>query len=269
MNVFSSCIQLTTGRSVDEIGDFYRLPRQHVYLALDPVLHDIPWESTPTLRSQSVSRIPSYSYLQRSRSQPLVRRGIDPKKTFFIINPTGDMPKTEKSLLPVLQRCGFFGINGSVGRENCSPKSLLSHDCYLYMGHNAGGALIPPKCLRELGTLPTGCAVVLMGCSSCFADGASENFLVAGCPSFTGCLWDVADGDIDRFTRCLLETTNAERDEVRPVDASDMMSKLSFDDRMTVPEAIAVARSACKLRHLTGSAVVTYGIPIGFQFAQH
>jgi len=57
----------------------------------------------------------------------------------------------------------------------------------------------------------------------------------------------VTDGEIDRFFMALLDW---------------WLSKDQDNPRRQLLEAIRQARKACKLPNLTGSAVVTYGLPI-------
>ena len=59
-----------------------------------------------------------------------------------------------------------------------------------------------------------------------------------------GTLWDVTDGDIDRFTTVLLE------------------SWLSAGSGAPLLDHVGPARQATDHRHLTGAAVVVYGLPV-------
>jgi separase len=70
-------------------------------------------------------------------------------------------------------------------------------------------------------------------------------YLHASCPALVANLWDVTDGEIDRFCTALLEHTTRE--------GGSLLS------------AVARARSACRLRFLTGAAAVAYGVPLAFQ----
>ena len=56
-------------------------------------------------------------------------------------------------------------------------------------------------------------------------------------------LWDVTDGDIDRFTAALLDRMRSNQ---------------------PIPVAVAAARQACLLKFLVGAAPVVYGIPVPF-----
>ncbi|KAJ1621751.1 hypothetical protein T492DRAFT_1067382 [Pavlovales sp. CCMP2436] len=92
-----------------------------------------------------------------------------------------------------------------------------------------------------------------MGCSSGAPAFAGEfelptmhgSYLLGGSPAVIATLWDVTDGDIDRFCAALLE-------------------RCSTHDGVSLPCALAHARSACKMAHLVGAAPVCYGIPARF-----
>lgn len=62
-------------------------------------------------------------------------------------------------------------------------------------------------------------------------------------PSLVAVLWDVTDGDIDRLSKALLEQWLEGREGV------------------LLAQALATARSACKLEGLNGYAAVMYGDP--------
>ena len=58
-------------------------------------------------------------------------------------------------------------------------------------------------------------------------------------------LWDVTDGDIDRFTATLLD-------------------KMQLAAHQRIPNAVNDARQSCVLKYLVGAAPVVYGLPIAF-----
>ncbi|KAG8465051.1 hypothetical protein KFE25_012414 [Diacronema lutheri] len=68
-------------------------------------------------------------------------------------------------------------------------------------------------------------------------------YLLGGSPSVVGTLWDVTDGDIDRFCAALLAECAAE-------------------GGVPLLPALARARAACKMVRLVGAAVVSYGLPM-------
>ncbi len=105
-----------------------------------------------------------------------------------------------------------------------------------------------------------------MGCSSgrlkhngdFDASGMALKYLTAGAPGLLSkkdCalltamtvvvanLWDVTDGDIDRFTCHLLD---------------------SLGSSIPVPTLVSRARQACTLKFLVGAAPVVYGLPVCF-----
>lgn len=87
--------------------------------------------------------------------------------------------------------------------------ALQSHDLFIYFGHGSGEQYLSGRNIRRLDHCA---AAVLMGCSSgrlsCRGDyepvGVPLSYIIAGCPSIIANLWDVTDGDIDRFSRILL-----------------------------------------------------------------
>jgi len=58
-----------------------------------------------------------------------------------------------------------------------------------------------------------------------------------------GCLWDVTDRDIDRFTE-------------------SMVNRLLATRGQHLLDTVSAGRSACRMRYLTGAAPVVYGLPI-------
>lgn len=116
---------------------------EHIFLVLDRHVQELPWESIPILRGRAISRIPSLAFLlDRLPSQmpgaetnglsdpDLLRKGIDPRKTFFILNPSGDLVKTQSTFESWLEgMISTSGWKGIVGREPTSLeiKSALSN----------------------------------------------------------------------------------------------------------------------------------------------
>jgi separase len=66
---------------------------------------------------------------------------------------------------------------------------------------------------------------------------------VAGCAGVVGMMWDVSDGDINRFAMAVMETWLA-----RP--------------ELSLPEVLPLARGACQLANLNAGAPVYYGLPV-------
>lgn len=101
----------------------------HMFLVLDKNVQSIPWESIPILRGRSVSRIPSMDFLidrlefakwQKSaghrEADALVDRVVvDPKKTYYVLNPSGDLKGTEGRFSSWLNEMNGIGWEGTIG----------------------------------------------------------------------------------------------------------------------------------------------------------
>lgn len=124
----------------------------HIFLVLDKNVQGIPWESIPVLRRNSVSRIPNLSFLidrvQMARhlrglspfpdpveiasSTIMVdRASVDPRRTFYILNPSGDLQPTQERFqdwVKGMQRVGWDGIVGRVPSEDELIRALTTYD---------------------------------------------------------------------------------------------------------------------------------------------
>ncbi|SRR5258708_9926287 len=121
----------------------------HLFIVLDKELQGIPWESIPILRGRSVSRIPSISFLVDrvhlarhlkglpisslgSLDYPIVdRTTVNPKNTFFILNPSGDLKSTQERFegwLKNMKKVGWEGIIGRIPTEEELVRALASYD---------------------------------------------------------------------------------------------------------------------------------------------
>jgi separase len=109
----------------------------HLFLVLDKNLQGLPWESTPVLRGRSVSRVPNLAFLHdrvdlaRRRRQgaapddaPVDRAVVDPRKTYFMLNPSGDLKGTEARFAGQLQDMKAVGWAGIVGRAPSEQEFL-------------------------------------------------------------------------------------------------------------------------------------------------
>lgn len=110
---------------------------QHLFLVLDKKTQGLPWESIPSLRSRSVSRIPAISFLidrlelvhhlrkdNGSFASTVDRTAVDPTKTFYVVNPTGDLNTTQKTFEPVFSKYAELGWRGIVGRAPSEEEML-------------------------------------------------------------------------------------------------------------------------------------------------
>ncbi|KAF9565327.1 hypothetical protein EC968_004164 [Mortierella alpina] len=292
----------------------------HVILILDKHLQGFPWESCPALRGEAVSRMPSMwflrdrilqqRFLSSSGGQDSIYRQdqapgqrqersewrdleVDPQRTFYILNPAGDLKNTEKEFEDYVQ--SQEGWDGIVGRAPLNVEymnALSKYELYIYFGHSGGEQYIKTSQIRQLGH----CAVsLLLGCSSGSLKGSGEfdptgnamNYLLAGCPTLVANLWDVTDRDLDRFSKAVFSlwgldenwrgrTPSAgswlERDGVESMEGieeggseeggrEEGAMKSSPGARLSIVEAVKEAREECRLKYLVGAASVVYGIP--------
>ncbi|EEB07457.1 separase/separin [Schizosaccharomyces japonicus yFS275] len=230
---------------------------EHTVLVLDKIVHAFPWESLPSLRGKSVSRVPSFEVLNRliladkTIDNSFVE--VDPSKGSYILNPALDLRNTQQKFEQQLIQLGWPGY---IGKPPTSDefKNLLKHsDVFLYFGHGGGEQYITSQDIMSLDR----CAVsILMGCSSGALHesglyepwGTPVSYLVGGCPTLVANLWDITDKDIDRFSQNMLERWGLfAKDRLRPA--------------LDICLAVSKSRDCCHLRYLNGAAPVVYGIP--------
>jgi separase len=118
---------------------------EHVFLVLDKNLQGLPWESIPILRGRSVSRIPSVDFLldrleyaemkRRTQSssdkQASVGAVVDPRKGFFILNPSGDLRRTQERFqdwAKGMKQAGWDGVIGRPVSEQQFENALRQND---------------------------------------------------------------------------------------------------------------------------------------------
>ncbi|KAI0824951.1 peptidase family C50-domain-containing protein [Trametes gibbosa] len=250
----------------------------HLFLVLDKNVQGIPWESLPVLRGQSVSRIPSMDFLLdrlefshwrkwedgRAQDGRVDRASVDPRRTYFVLNPSGDLKRTEGRFADWLREMKGVGWDGVVGRapsEQQFVDALTNRDLMIYFGHGGAEQYIRSHKIRHL---PRCAATMLWGCSSGVLKymgdfdrtGTPYHYMLAGCPTLVANLWDVTDRDIDKFSQAVFDDLHLTPDAVERWHAED-----SARARTSVVRAVARARECCKLKYLTGAAPVVYGIP--------
>lgn len=133
---------------------------------------------------------------------------------------------------------------------------------------------------------PTCAAALLLGCSSAQltipgifeAHGPPLSYILAGSPAVVGCLWDVTDGDLDRFSEGLLgrwgvvesrsEELKQERERLQKRRKVRGLRKGRENtgegdelQKVDLCEAVRRSRPDCYLRFLNGAAMVVYGVP--------
>lgn len=214
-------------------------------LVLEPALHALPWENTPMLQHHHVYRVLSMGASLEAAAR-WASTDIDSRQAYYLLNPSGDLAATQAAFADWFAEQGWSGHAGHPPSPDWLP-ALQRSQLFVYFGHGAGERYLPNSVLRRLRRCP---AALLMGCSSARLRGEGGyapsgpvlSYNQAGAPVAVANLWDVTDGDIDRFSRRLLGrwVGGGERD---------------------VAASVGGSREACRLRWLIGAAPVCYGLP--------
>ncbi|KAF4992853.1 hypothetical protein FDECE_13583 [Fusarium decemcellulare] len=268
----------------------------HTVLVLDKALHAFPWESMPCMEGLAVSRVPSLACLRQLilESQPSANESGTPEDALeghyvsaergtYILNPSTDLVNTQATFQPSLKTLQTWdGIVNRAPKQDEFEQALSNSEILLYFGHGSGAQYIRARTIRHLAKCKP--ATFLMGCSSASLTEAGEfecygpvwNYMMAGCPAVVGTLWDVTDRDIDRFAgRSFEEWGLFPRGTFKETKRAKGKSKASIDEdaseaegdglvtrNVSLAEAVARSRGACKFRYLNAAAVVLYGIPV-------
>ena len=206
----------------------------------------------------------------------------------YILNPSADLKNTQTYFQSgLLSLTSWTKIVKKAPEEPEFVEALSQSDILLYFGHGSGAQYIKGKSVRKLAKCKP--ATFLMGCSSAALTEAGEfesygtvwNYMMAGCPAVVGTLWDVTDRDIDRFAGRAFEewglfpaSTFKEETQKGKTKAKgrrlveDEVDKVGVGQRqgdgvkISLVQAVAKARAACRLRYLNAAAVIVYGIPV-------
>ena len=113
----------------------------HLFLVLDKNVQGLPWESIPILRGCSVSRIPGMDFLidrlefvkwqanaghrERQEAGSVFDRAIvDSRKTYYVLNPSGDLKGTETRFASWLREMHECGWEGTISRPPSEQQFL-------------------------------------------------------------------------------------------------------------------------------------------------
>lgn len=122
------------------------IPDNHMFLVLDKNIQGLPWESIPILRGESVSRIPDVRFLLdrldladferggKNKGPSVDRARVDPRKTFFVLNPAGDLTGTEgrfNEWLKEMKGAGWRGLTCQAPSEQQFLNALQTQDLVL------------------------------------------------------------------------------------------------------------------------------------------
>ncbi|KAM6215885.1 separin [Rhynchocyon petersi] len=232
---------------------------KHLILMLDKDLQKLPWESMPSLRALPVTRLPSlrflltYSIIKESSASSVLSQGVDPRSTFYVLNPHNNLSSTEEQFRGTFSsEAGWRGVVGEVPSPEQVQAALTEHDLYIYAGHGAGARFLDGHTVLRLNCRAV---ALLFGCSSAAlavhgnleGAGIVLKYIMAGCPLFLGNLWDVTDRDIDRYTAALLQ------------------GWLGAGAGAPLLHYVSQARQAPRLKHIIGAAPVAYGLPVSLR----
>ncbi|XP_007947715.1 separin [Orycteropus afer afer] len=232
---------------------------RHLVLVLDKDLQKLPWENMPSLRALPVTRLPSfrflltYSIIKESGASSVLSQGVDPRSTFYILNPHNNLSSTEEKFRATFSsEAGWRGVVGEIPSLEQVQAALTEHDLYIYAGHGAGARFLDGQTVMRLSCQAV---ALLFGCSSAAlavhgnleGAGIVLKYIMAGCPLFLGNLWDVTDRDIDRYMAALLQGW---------LGAGPGAPLLCYVNQ---------ARQAPRLKYLIGAAPVAYGLPVSLR----
>ncbi|TID31060.1 hypothetical protein CANINC_000304 [Pichia inconspicua] len=231
---------------------------------------NLPWESIPSLRKRSVTRMPTLQQLKLYLTQykNLLDDGISSDTGYYVINPGGDLKRTEENLAPKFKFLdGWNGVIGAPPTEMELMKAFDTNGLYIYAGHGGGEQFVKSKTIKARNKIPP---TLLLGCSSgalkgegfVYPYGTAYNYIMGGCPMLLVNLWDVTDKDIDTFTVEMLTNWGffVDYDSLDPFDLNATSE--------TLPESVAKSRDICKLKYLNGAAPVVYGLPLRLESNQ-
>jgi separase len=121
---------------------------EHTFLILDKNIQGLPWENIPILRGKSVSRIPSVDFLldrvqlagwlAHGAGAPTVvdRAAVDPRKGYCVLNPSGDLVRTEgrfKGWVEDMEKVGWQSVVGHAPSEQQFLDALRKKDLVVYV----------------------------------------------------------------------------------------------------------------------------------------
>ncbi|GFP93870.1 separase [Phtheirospermum japonicum] len=285
---FDNTVQSLFKRVLEMSGNFDQSEynRKPIILVLDFDVQMLPWESMPILRNQEVYRMPSISSIfatldrccqneEQSETSISAFPLIDPLDSYYLLNPDGDLGRTQVEFESWFKDQNIEGTTGTVPTIEELTVALKNHDLFIYFGHGSGTQYIPNHEIQKL----DGCAAtLLLGCSSgslylkgCYLpQGAPISYILAGSPVIVANLWEVTDRDIDRFGKAMLNAWLTERssassecarcNNVPPVNNCKSMK---CNHRPRIGSFMGQARDACNLGFLIGASPVCYGVPTG------
>lgn len=120
--------------------------RDATILILDKKTQAMPWECIPILFDLPVCRAPSIHYViaraaqfSKSADRNCIRDGVDDSRCFYLLNPSGDLLKSQALLEPYFKAMKWKGHAGSSPMSTWLQDHLQSNDLFVYVMRS------PPK----------------------------------------------------------------------------------------------------------------------------
>jgi separase len=109
---------------------FSSFERKHVCLLIDKSLHQIPWECLPTLRQQTITRMPSIHFLLAHLKTCAAT--INKQNAFYIVDPGCDFVHTREKIQSFFQsQKSWQGIIGVAPDESQYKKALTEYQLFM------------------------------------------------------------------------------------------------------------------------------------------
>lgn len=255
------------GKGRDELQDYDpSIDIEHIVLVVDKTSQSFPWESIPSLRNQSVTRVPSLTSLSELLQRyydpsvdpvwPILHTNPDQSVCNYVLNPGNDLARTQKFFENKFHDLvGWKGLVAQKPTEKDMIRMLSKGDIFVYMGHGSGQQYIREAKIKKMEQC---CPSFLLGCRSGVLTEAGDYepwgtplaYMIAGCPMLVANLWDVTDRDIDIFSESMLEKWGV------------LSSANACLKSTAISNAVTESRERCNLKYLNGAAPVVYGIPL-------
>lgn len=239
----------------------------HTFLVISSDCHMFPWESLSFLKTISVTRVPSFSILNDLivKSNDEVSPEISLQQNIaMILNPHGDLSKTESRFSGLFEEIAKERPNSSLLiNQKPDEKTFLemasSSNLFIYLGHGGGEQYARIKEIKKFNHIAPS---FLLGCSSASMGlfgkleptGTVYSYLLGGCSSVLGNLWDVTDKDIDKFSESVFDKIGL-----------GYGSNKQPQEEHGISMAVSSSRDVCHLKYLNGAAPVVYGLPMRFK----
>ncbi|XP_045102580.1 separin-like isoform X2 [Portunus trituberculatus] len=251
-------------KAKDVLTPLRKATRNPLILVLDKSTVALPWEMMWVLRNQPITRMPSVRMLallyehHANLADSVLVQGVDVRKGFYLLDPEGNLPRTQERLKGLLEATRWPGITARLPSHQEFSSALVSNDVFLYAGHGSGSQYLPGEMVEKV---MCRALVLLFGCSSVrllprgrIPDpwGVVMHYFIANCPCVVGMLWEVTDRSIDHLTT---EMIMALQNSLK--ESTSALANAPSD------VALLVAHSRDIPKHyVMASALCVYGLPL-------